>query len=66
MANISVLSKISKFFRGLHISISSDIHGTISRAGPLHSYDVDKLTRQALALIAKSNEAPRTGDMISW
>jgi hypothetical protein len=51
--------------KGLHVSISSSVKGTISRAGPLHSYEVEKLCRQTMLLIAKANEAP-SGDKISW
>ena len=44
----------------LTVSMSSDKEGTITRSGPLFSYDPIKMKAQALQLHAKTNELPST------
>ncbi len=42
----------------LHVGVSLDQTGHVSRSGPLFSYETEKIAKQAMQLIAKLNEQP--------
>ncbi|TRY62599.1 hypothetical protein TCAL_10989 [Tigriopus californicus] len=50
--------------RGITVSMTIEGKGHVSRAGPLNSYDAEKMTRQAMNLVGKLNES--TQDPYMW
>lgn len=50
--------------RGVTVSMTIEGKGHVSRAGPLSSYDPEKMTRQAMSLVGKLNES--TQDPTLW